>query len=163
MNTIAKYTCVRFHERLYEDDYISINSGSGCSSNLGRIGGKQVLTLQINGCLSHGTICHEFIHALGYDHMHSSADRDKYVSINYNNVKPSAVYNFEKDDPRLFSNFGTSYDLYSVMHYDKKAFSKNGQETIVPRNRRYSKVMGQRQGMTKNDAKRINNMYNCFD
>lgn len=163
MNTIAKYTCVRFQERTTEPDYISITSGSGCSSNMGKIGGKQDVTLQISGCLSHGTICHEFIHALGYDHMHSSADRDKYVTIKYANIKQSAVSNFELDDPRVFSNFGTNYDMYSVMHYDTKAFSKNGKETIVPKNRRYSKVLGQREGMTRNDAKRINNMYRCFD
>lgn len=162
MNTMEKYTCVRFVERVYEKDYIKLHSGDGCSSRMGRSGGMQEISLQKNGCLSSGTIVHELIHALGYDHMHSSADRDNYVNINYNNIRSDSVSNFDLDDPRVFSNFGTKYDLYSVMHYDKKAFSKNGKETIIPRNRRFSKVIGQRVGMSKNDVKRINNMYRCY-
>lgn len=93
--------------------------------------------------------------------MHSHSQRDKYVEILYRNVKPETNVNFEKVSPRVFSNFGTDYDLWSVMHYHSTAFSKNGQDTIVPRNRRFSKVMGQREGLSKGDAQRINNMYEC--
>lgn len=59
--------------------------------------------------------------------MHSHAGRDKFVKIEYKNIKQDALSNFDKVDPRLFSNFGTEYDLISVMHYDTKAFSKNGE------------------------------------
>jgi Astacin (Peptidase family M12A) len=161
MDTIEKYTCVRFRKRTAEKDYVSIIDGKGCHSNMGKIGGKQEVSLQKNGCFSKGTIMHEFIHALGYDHMHSSADRDRYVEIVYANIRPEAVSNFDRVNPKKFSNFGTEYDLFSVMHYDKKAFSKNGQDTIVPKNRRFAKVIGQRVGLSKDDVKRINNMYEC--
>lgn len=99
--------------------------------------------------------------ALGYDHMHSHADRNKFVDIKWGNIDKDAISNFDTVDPRKFSNFGTTYDLYSVMHYDKTAFSKNGQETIVPRNRRYRNIIGQRIGLSRGDAKRVNNMYKC--
>lgn len=94
--------------------------------------------------------------------MHSHADRDKFVEVKWNNIKPNAISNFDKVDPRLFGNFGTSYDVYSLMHYDKNAFSKNGQDTIIPRNRRYKKIIGQRVGLSIGDVRRINNMYKCY-
>lgn len=93
--------------------------------------------------------------------MHSHADRDRFVEIKYRNIQSNAVSNFDKVNPRLFSNFGTSYDLWSVMHYDGNAFSKNGEATIIPRNRRFAKVIGQREGLSRGDALRINNMYEC--
>jgi hypothetical protein len=94
--------------------------------------------------------------------MHSSYDRDKYIQIDYNNIKRGLASQFDRVSSKVFSNFGTNYDMFSVMHYDKKAFSKNGLDTIIPRNRRFIKVIGQRQGMSRNDVNRINNMYQCF-
>lgn len=161
MNDLESYTCVRFKERSNEEDFVHISSDDGCWSHMGKIGGGQEMSLQKNGCFSRGTIIHEFIHALGYDHMHSHADRDKFVEIKWNNIQPDAITNFDKVDPEKFSNFGTGYDVYSLMHYDGKAFSKNGKQTIVPRNRRYKDVIGQRIGLSFGDVKRINNMYKC--
>jgi hypothetical protein len=66
MDFIEYYTCIRFKPRTNERDYVQIYSGNGCSSNMGRIGGKQRVSLRKQGCLSKGTIMHELIHALGY-------------------------------------------------------------------------------------------------
>ncbi|KAG5668445.1 hypothetical protein PVAND_016385 [Polypedilum vanderplanki] len=161
MFDIERYTCIHFKQRVGEEDYVHIKSGNGCSSNLGKVGGRQDISLKRNGCLSRGTIQHELIHALGYDHMHSHSDRDKYVTIVWNNIDRKAYNNFEKNDPRKFSNFGTDYDFYSVMHYNPTAFSSNGKRTIVPKIEKYRNVIGQRVGLSEGDAQRINNMYNC--
>lgn len=66
MDFLEYYTCVRFIPRTNQYDYVQIYSGNGCSSNMGRIGGKQRVSLKKSGCLSKGTIMHELIHALGY-------------------------------------------------------------------------------------------------
>lgn len=68
--------------------------------------------------------------ALGFHHMHSAHDRDKYVKINLNNVKNKHKDNFKK---RNGTHFGGKYDYGSVMHYGPTAFSKNGKPTIVPK------------------------------
>lgn len=111
--------------------------------------------------MTKGTIQHELIHALGYDHMHSHIDRDRFIEIKWQNMADGVKTNFEKVDPKIFGNFGTAYDLFSVTHYHSTAFSKNGKETIVPRDSKYAKGMGQRVGISSGDVKRINRMYKC--
>lgn len=96
----------------------------------------------------------------GYDHMHSSMDRDQHISIKWENIANREKENFNKVDPYFFSNFDTAYDLGSVMHYHATAFSKNGRATIVPRDS--GKVIGQREGVSPGDVQRINNMYQCW-
>lgn len=93
--------------------------------------------------------------------MHSHIDRDEFVEIVWRNIRPDTRDNFEKVNPRLFGNFNTTYDLSSVMHYSGKAFSKNGRETIVPKDKKFKGIIGQRRELSDGDATRINNMYQC--
>jgi hypothetical protein len=65
MEGIEKYTCVRFKPRTTEKDYVEIKSGSGCHSNLGKIGRRQEVSLRNDGCMKNGIVQHELIHALG--------------------------------------------------------------------------------------------------
>ena len=60
----------RFVPRTTEEDYIHIISDSGCWSNVGKVGGKQSISLKAysdgGGCASQvGTPIHEFMHAIG--------------------------------------------------------------------------------------------------
>lgn len=108
-----------------------------------------------------GKVQHELIHVLGYNHMHNHVDRDEFVTINLENVGKSYLRNFVKVNPAYSSNFGTPYDFQSVMHYDRNAFSKNGEDTIVPRDRKYEDVIGNVERMSRGDVQRINTMYQC--
>jgi Astacin (Peptidase family M12A) len=65
LQEIERRTCVRFVARTTQTDYVEIINGGGCYSRLGRTGGRQEISLQRNGCVSRGTVMHEFIHALG--------------------------------------------------------------------------------------------------
>ena len=42
-------------------------------------------------------------------------------------------FNFNKYGRSKIDSLGTPYDYGSVMHYDSKAFSRNGRPTIVAR------------------------------
>jgi len=161
MDDIQKYTCIKFIPRTQQYDYIYIKSGSGCSSNLGKIGGQQTISLLRNGCLSRPTIIHELIHSLGFDHMQNRSDRDQYVWIMSDNIESKHMHNFEKVDSRRFKNFDTPYDYYSVMHYDPLAFSKNNKRTIIPKRMKFRNIIGQLYGMSAGDGKRLNTMYQC--
>uniref|UniRef100_A0A1I8Q5F0 Metalloendopeptidase n=1 Tax=Stomoxys calcitrans TaxID=35570 RepID=A0A1I8Q5F0_STOCA len=154
-------TCIRFVPRTSETDYISIVSGnSGCWSSVGRVGGKQEVNLQSPGCLTKpGTAIHELMHALGFLHEQNREERDSYVDIQYNNIQPSAVANFERASKTIA--FGVPYDYGSVMHYSANAFSTNGQPTIVAVRSMGSSRMGQRDGFSDMDVEKLNQMYDC--
>lgn len=106
MRDLQKYTCAKFKQRTNEKDYVEIISDGGCYSYLGRTGNRQYLSLQKNECFSIGTVIHEFIHALGYDHMHNHVNRDEHIDIKWENVHESSLRNFQRVDPTKFHNFG---------------------------------------------------------
>lgn len=85
-----KLTCVKWVQRTgSERDYVYFTNGNtGCWSSVGRIGGRQELNLQSPGCLTKkGTVMHEMMHALGFLHEQNRWERDKYVTVNYNNIQ----------------------------------------------------------------------------
>lgn len=126
-------TCIRFVPYSGESDFVSIwNDFSGCWSAVGRIGGEQKINLQTPGCLRRrGTVIHELMHALGFLHEQSRKERDEHVVIKYENIRVQALRNFRKVDST--EAFGVPYDFDSVMHYSARAFSRNGEPTIVPK------------------------------
>ena len=161
MRMIEAVTCIRFVVRTVEIDFLEIINGSGCWSWLGRRGGRQELSMRSPGCMWEGTMVHEAIHALGYDHMHNSADRDNFVRILWENIPQANQHNFNTVNPNLMHNFNTPYDLRSVMHYWRNAFGISGRDTIVPHNNAYLNIIGQDR-MSSGDVTRLNRMYECI-
>ncbi|XP_016106215.1 high choriolytic enzyme 1-like [Sinocyclocheilus grahami] len=158
MSTFDSKTCIRFVARSTQSDYISIENKDGCYSSLGRTGGKQVVSLNRQGCVYHGIVQHELNHALGFYHEQTRSDRDEYVKINWENMSPDMAYNFEKQNT---NNQKTPYDYGSIMHYGRTAFSiQPGLETITPIPDETVEI-GQRQGMSNTDILRINKLYGC--
>lgn len=85
-------TCLKFVQRTSERDYLSFeSSNSGCWSSVGRIGGKQTVNLQSGGCTRIGTIEHEIMHALGFLHEQNRYDRDDFVIVQKENIKPGEI------------------------------------------------------------------------
>ena len=113
---------------LFNTKYISAGPGK-CSSSLGMRGGRQTLSLGDN-CVTHGTVQHEFMHALGFHHEQTRSDRDKYIKINYDNIKPEHIHNFNKIPEHHSETFDQSYDILSVMQYNSYSWSANGECVI---------------------------------
>lgn len=160
LDEIEEHTCIKFIRRP-KKNFIQVFSGRGCYSSVGMTGGVQGMSLQKNYCIKRGIIMHEFLHALGFYHMQSSYNRDNYIRIKPENIKSDQIHNFYKYSNRHISHFGTSYDLDSIMHYSKKAFSKNGRDTIETVDPEFQNRIGQRGTLSYGDVKRINNMYKC--
>lgn len=159
--TIEARTCIRFVQRTTQPDYIDIIDGDGCWSWLGRQGDRQEMSIgRAIGCVSPGIAVHEAVHALGFDHMHNDIDRDQFVRILWQNIDPNFHFAFDIVDPEWFSNFGTPYDLRSVVHYARWAFSMNGLDAIQTLDNSYIDVIGQTQ-LSDGDVLRLNRMYEC--
>lgn len=62
-----------------------------------------------------GIIMHELIHAIGFYHMQSHTDRDKFVKINLENVKTGFANNFNTYPSTVINNYNTPYDMDSIM------------------------------------------------
>jgi Astacin (Peptidase family M12A) len=145
---------IDFVVRTNQAAYVEFRTSTGCSSNVGRIGGRQYVNLA-SGCSTGNTI-HELLHALGVFHEHTRCDRDTYVTINTANIQSGYAGNFTKQCTNA-----TDYSSYaegSIMHYASTAFSSNGQPTIVSK-RGLNSQMGQRSGMNSTDISTINTLY----
>ncbi|XP_048504685.1 seminal metalloprotease 1 [Athalia rosae] len=153
-------TCLRFRPYNESDkDYVAIKgSQSGCWSMVGRHGKGQVLNLNNPKCVRHGIVLHELMHAIGFYHQQSAADRDDWVAIHWDNIKEGREHNFKKYDNATVTDYGIPYDYQSIMHYSSHAFSKNGEPTITSK-REESQELGQRKGFTDKDIAKINLMY----
>ncbi|XP_064629864.1 zinc metalloproteinase nas-6-like [Lineus longissimus] len=90
LNRISRRTCLTFPARKSEPDYIHFLISSGCSSDLGRQGGRQTITIG-NTCSSPTNIVHEVLHALGFMHEHQRPDRDEFIEIVLGNIQPGIV------------------------------------------------------------------------
>uniref|UniRef100_A0A669FA69 Metalloendopeptidase n=1 Tax=Oreochromis niloticus TaxID=8128 RepID=A0A669FA69_ORENI len=135
-------TCVRFVPRTAEEAYLSTEPRYGCFSLVGRIGDKQVVSLQRFGCVQHGIIQHELLHALGFYHEHTRpAHQDYYIDF------------YKKDS----YNLNTKYDYSSVM----TAFGITPEsETLTPIPNPNVPI-GQIVGMSDIDILRVNILYQC--
>lgn len=166
MKMIEDISCVRYipYDPDNDRDYILISGNDrGCFSNLGKIGGEQIINFYPHppntGCFRVISMVHEMFHALGFVHMQSSSDRDRYVRIMWDKIKPDMIGNFEKYGSNMVTSLEHEYDYDSMMHYSRTAFSINNKSpTIIPLKDPYAQI-GQRDHLSNKDISKLNKMY----
>ncbi|CAB3222129.1 unnamed protein product [Arctia plantaginis] len=166
---VEKVTCIRLQrlrerptdkESLQNVEWLYITNPSGIrqcvhSNERALIRGVQMIVLGYD-CMSVGEILHETMHVLGFSHEHIRPDRDQFVSILWDNIKPGYKKFFERLEEPNVENL--PYDYASILHYPSRAFSKNGQVTIVARD---GLKIGQRDGLSDTDIEKINTIYSA--
>ncbi|XP_016327579.1 high choriolytic enzyme 1-like [Sinocyclocheilus anshuiensis] len=155
LRSFVDVSCIRFVPHEGQRHFLYIKSHSGCYSYLGRQGGGQVVSFERPGCVYHRTVQHELLHALGFHHEQNRSDRDKHIKILFENIKPAQWHNFMR---RETNNRATPYDYKSVMHYSRKAFSRNNEPTMIPIPDG-NVVIGEARSMSRNDILWINRLY----
>ncbi|XP_078598280.1 uncharacterized protein LOC144874226 isoform X4 [Branchiostoma floridae x Branchiostoma japonicum] len=123
-------TCIRFVKRTTEKDYLDFYRNKYCQCPVGRIGGKQRLSVG-NGCEYTHVMIHEIGHAIGFWHEQSRPDRDNWVEVLWDNIEPGLDTAFDKYGKAEIDSLGVEYDYGSIMHYPFNAFPRSpGLETL---------------------------------
>ncbi|CAK9004247.1 unnamed protein product [Durusdinium trenchii] len=126
-------------------------------------GGSQVMN--VPPICSVGVVLHELLHALGMAHEQARPDRDKYITVLWQNIKPGMEGQFG-----VMGNADASrpYDLTSIMHYGPTAFTKNGLPTLALTARGQQQLnalgaytIGQRDTLSQLDFEQLVHLYHC--
>ena len=131
-------------------DHVYFVKGPGCSSSVGRQGGRQFIQLDADCRL--GSVIHEIGHAIGFWHEQSREFRDNFVEILWGNIEEGHEHNFEQHISDG-DNFGP-YDFGSIMHYGATAFGRPDPVTGNPMmtiRTRGGESIGQRDGLSAGD------------
>ncbi|CAF1529872.1 unnamed protein product [Rotaria magnacalcarata] len=158
----TRTSCVYFRPKNENDtNFLTIQYGKGCSATVGfRKSQRIVMNLAKKGCFRSGTIQHELLHVLGFWHEQSRPDRDDYLTIHHENIQEDRHHNFNKYEwSSKAYNQGYPYDYKSLMHYGAKAFSKNGEPTLVPK--QTNAVIGLREKLSEQDIVEVRHLYKC--
>ncbi|XP_069180532.1 protein SpAN-like [Procambarus clarkii] len=157
-------TCIKFTLTTNtKQPHLRFIQGSGCYSYLGRqvVNGQDV-SIGV-GCERVGIVAHEVGHAIGFVHEQSRPDRDTYVKINFQNVIPQRVHNFNKFSTAQINNYSVPYDYSSDMHYGSSFFTNNGKLTVSTVDMFAQGIIGLQIGLSHRDKQLANLMYNCID
>ncbi|XP_074657427.1 low choriolytic enzyme-like [Tubulanus polymorphus] len=155
--TDATSGCIKFKIKSSNTkNFLSIGPHTRCFSSVGMVGGRQLVGLSFACVKQRYTIMHELLHALGFIHEQSRPDREQFVKVFWENVKPEERHNFEIVQA---DTLGTPYTYGSLMHYGVFAFSKNRISTIVPRQK---DVEIGRNKLHPIDVERIKRLYGCM-
>nr|CAD2134180.1 unnamed protein product [Meloidogyne enterolobii] len=109
-----------------------------------------------------GIALHETLHALGLQHEQLRIDRDRFITINWQNVNPQKYDAFAVSDATKFTSYGVRYDYGSIMHYSSTIATQNfGQKTMTAKINPQSNdpIMGQRNGLSETDVVELRRMY----
>jgi len=155
-------TCIRFVPKTNEKHFIHITRGRRRWSYVGKIGGRQYLSLGPRRVDTIGTPLQGLMHSLGFMPEHTRSDRDRYVSIMFANIMPGYESFFQKcgrchDESSTMSE---SYDKKSLLHYSSYAYSANGRKTIISRSNPDEKL-GRTRSLSAIDIRKITKMYSC--
>jgi len=129
-------------EETQPDYLVFTKHPESCKSRIGRQGGPQLVLCGIGGAggFQPGSVMHEVMHAVGFQHEQCRPDRKDYIDIIWDNIEQENEDEFCKVIPD--GQVIGEYDYGSIMHYGRKAFTANGLDTIVPKDS--SAVIGQR-------------------
>ncbi|KAH9514263.1 hypothetical protein Btru_028537 [Bulinus truncatus] len=107
------------------NSYIQFSNG-GCSAVTGPASsGPRV----IKPCYDIWINLHELGHAIGAGHVHTSPNRDNYITVHNDNIKPKSRGAFKKN-PKPFSVISSYFDPTSFLMYPSKTFTGNGLESF---------------------------------
>jgi len=138
--------------------FVQSDKKDGCWSDVGCVSTGNALNIG-RGCEVKGIVAHELGHALGMDHEQARPDRDEYVKVEWENIKPGFEDEF-KVNPEAYTE--EPYDYMSLMHYGAYMFSKDKKgrkPTISALDSKVNEALGQAMGLSSIDVLQLTDMY----
>lgn len=174
MDTGAK---IKFIPRTTELEYVNFTGRTDAGNNTSFVGFKKGQHADINITVfwwreNEWMPAHELGHALGFFHEHQRWDRDQYLTVHYEHIKPGRAddYNWIAQTNWLVSSL--PYDYKSIMHYRicwasacedecKDGVGNSPCSVLSPKDKRYDGVIGQwtDNGISELDAERARLAY----
>lgn len=153
-------SCIMYVPRTTETDYVHIawTSGLAGSTSIGRMGGRQDMTITTAGRTGHDDNLYILMVTLGLIPEVMRQDRDQYIDINITNAVST-------DKFRLLSgvgtsSFGQSFDYNSLMLEDPYVGSLDPSYPVTSAIQS-GQVMGQSVSLSDGDATLLQHAYGC--
>ena len=178
MDTGAK---IQFIPRTTETEYIHFTGKTDAGNNTTFNGYRKGMRLEVNITAfwwrqGPWMPAHELGHALGFFHEHQRWDRDRYVTILYENIKPGRELDYDWVAKTNWIVNTSGYDYWSIMHYRTCWASKCESEckdgvgtspcaVIDPVDTNFDRVIGQwtDNKISKLDAEKLRLVYGAKD
>jgi hypothetical protein len=174
MNTEAR---IAFVPRTNEPEYVNFTGRTDAGNNTSLTGFRRGAHADINITAfwwrqGEWMPAHELGHALGFHHEHARWDRDAFVTVHYEHIKPGREgdYNWIPQTNWLVGS--TPYDYFSIMHYRtcwasscepqcKDGDGSSPCSVIDPAGTNYDRVIGQwdQNGISAGDAQKTRLAY----
>ena len=122
---------------------------------MGRISGY-IQPVSIGSYCRFSSTVHEIGHVLGFYHEQGRPDRDQYINIHEQNIRPGLEPNFDKKT--AVNSLGVCYDFNSIMHYSATAFALTNTNTISTKEKDIP--FGYAPELSPSDIKQTNLLYN---
>jgi hypothetical protein len=168
---------IAFVPRTSQTAYVNFSGRTDVGNNTSQTGFKAGVRTDINITAfwwrqGEWMPAHELGHALGFHHEHARWDRDGYVTIHYENIKPGRSGDYDWIPKTNWLVNTTAYDYYSIMHYrvcwtsscESQCRDGNGESpcaVIDPVGTNYDRVIGQwsDNGISATDGEKARRAY----
>jgi len=168
---------IKFIPRTTEVEYVNFTGKTDAGNNTSHVGFKKGERTDINITAfwwgeQEWMPVHELGHVLGFFHEHERWDRDQFLTIHYENIKPGRASDYDWIPKTNWIVSTLPYDYQSIMHYRICWASKSEQEckdgvgsspcaVIEPVDKQYDGVIGQwtTNGISALDAERARLVY----
>jgi hypothetical protein len=168
---------IKFIPRTTEAEYVNFTGQTNAGNNTSHVGFKKGERTDINITAFwwrdlEWMPVHELGHVLGFFHEHQRWDRDRCVTIHYENIKPGRAHDYDWIAQTNWLVSDLPYDYRSIMHYRVCWASRNEGEcqdgvgaspcaVIAPLDKQYDGVIGQwtANGISALDAEKVRRVY----
>ena len=119
MDTGARIT---FIPRTNQIEYVHFTGKTDAGNNTSHDGFRQAALVDVNITAfwwrqAEWMPAHELGHVLGFHHEHQRWDRDDFVTIHYEHIKPGREHDYDWIPKTNWIVSSTAYDYRSIMHY----------------------------------------------